>query len=253
MHLTRRSALIGSALLAVPGVRASGRDGPVVIVGAGAAGLAAANVLRRAGRAFTVIEARRRIGGRAHTDQSLGADCPFDAGAEYVHWAERNPWAAVAERDGIRIMKEGGWVRTVLIDGRPATDAERTSRSIAFSGLDEALKPGTGPDRSIADVASAAGASLIQAAAGMTRLSLGEEPERVSALDYDRLWSGRDLWVDGYGALVRRTFADMPVTLDTAATGIDWSGGGVRVATTRRDRSGSPPPSPHRRKPRSEV
>ena len=231
MPLTRRAALIG-ALLAAPAVRSADRDGPVVIVGAGAAGLAAADLLRQAGRRCTVIEARDPIGGRAHTETGLGPDCPFDAGAEYVHWAERNPWRAVAEREGVRIAGQEGWAPTLFVDGRPATDSERTRRRAAFSGLDEALKPRDGLDRSLAAAAAVVGPDMAQAAAGLARLSLGEEPERVSALDYDRLWSGTDLWLDGYGSLVRRRFATMPVALGTAATAIDWSGGGVRVATT---------------------
>jgi monoamine oxidase len=37
-------------------------------------------------------------------------------------------------------------------------------------------------------------------------MALGEEPERVSIMDYDRLWSGDDYTVPtGYGALVART------------------------------------------------
>ncbi|WP_375463151.1 flavin monoamine oxidase family protein [uncultured Methylobacterium sp.] len=233
MRPTRRSVLIGSALLASPGVRASRRDGPVVVIGAGAAGLAAAGVLRRAGRAFTLIEARGRIGGRAHTDASLGADGSFDAGAQYIHWAERNPWAAIANRDGIRIAGQEGWARTLFVDGHAATDDERARRRAAFSGLDAAVKPPADRDRSIAEGASAAGPDMVDAAAGLCRLSLGEEPERVSSVDYDRLWSGTDLWVDGYGALIRRTFAAMPVALDTVAAAIDWSGDGARVATNR--------------------
>ena len=230
MPLTRRAALIG-ALLAAPAVKAARRDEPVVVVGAGAAGLAAADVLRQAGHPVTVIEARDRIGGRAYTELGLGPDCPFDAGAEYVHWAERNPWRAVAERGGVRIAGQEGWARTLFVDGRPATDTERNRRRAAFSGLDAALKPVEGSDRSLAEAAAVAGPDMVQAAAGLARLSLGEEPERVSVLDYDRLWSGTDLWLDGYGSLVRRRFAGMPVSLGTAATGIDWSGGGVRVAT----------------------
>lgn len=231
MRLTRRAALIGSALLAAPAVRAGRRDGPVMIVGAGAAGLAAADVLRRAGHPFTLIEARDRIGGRAHTDRSLGPDCSFDAGAQYVHWAERNPWADIAGRDGVRIAGQEGWARTLFIDGRTATEAERDRRRTAFSGLDAALAPIAGSDRSIAEAALAVGPDMMQAASGLARLSLGEEPERVSVLDYDRLWSGGDLWVDGYGSLIQRTYASMPVSLGTAVAGIDWSGDGVRVAT----------------------
>ncbi|MFD0938809.1 flavin monoamine oxidase family protein, partial [Methylobacterium trifolii] len=195
-------------------------------------GLAAADTLRRAGHAFALIEARDRIGGRAFTDRSLGADCAFDAGAQYIHWAERNPWAPIAKAAGSRIAVDGTWARTLLIDGRPATDAERASRRAGFSGLDALLTP-NGADRSIAEAAAIGGPEAVQAAGGLARLSLGEEPERVSVADYDRLWSGADLWVDGYGALVASHFASLPVALGTIAEGIDWSGQGVRIATNK--------------------
>ncbi|MEG9525198.1 MAG: FAD-dependent oxidoreductase [Hyphomicrobiales bacterium] len=120
-----RRAIIASTLLAAPALRAAARGGTVVIVGAGSAGLAAAAALRAAGQSFTLVEARDRIGGRAYTDRALGVDCPFDAGAEYIHWAEHNPWAPIARAAKARFAREDGWARTLTIDGRPATDAER--------------------------------------------------------------------------------------------------------------------------------
>ncbi|MEL6063935.1 MULTISPECIES: flavin monoamine oxidase family protein [unclassified Methylobacterium] len=227
MQPTRR-AILAAPLLATPALRASARRGTVVVVGAGSAGLAAAARLRDAGQTVTVLEARDRIGGRAFTDTALGPDCPFDAGAEYIHWAEHNPWAPIARAAGARFAREDGWARTLTIDGRAATDAERAARRVGFSGLDALLQPKNG-DPSLAEAARAGGPSAEQAAAGLSRLSLGEDPERVSAVDYDRLWSGTDLWVDGYGALVARHFADVPVRLGCPVQAIDWSGPEVRV------------------------
>lgn len=229
-QLSRR-AVLASALLAAPALRASARGGTVVIVGAGSAGLAAASALRAAGQTFTLVEARDRIGGRAFTDKALGPDCPFDAGAEYIHWAERNPWAPIARQAGARFAREDGWARTLMIDGRPATDAEKAKRRAGFSGLDALLEPKGGADRSLAEAARAGGPDAEQATAGLSRLSLGEDPQRVSAADYDRLWSGSDLWVDGYGDLVARHFSDLPVTLGCPVQAVDWSGRDVRVET----------------------
>ncbi len=73
----------------------------VVVVGAGAAGLAAAARLRKAGAAPILIEAGSRIGGRAYTvrDAALGG-AAFDLGASWIHDAERNPLVAIAAAAG---------------------------------------------------------------------------------------------------------------------------------------------------------
>ncbi|MCJ2126033.1 flavin monoamine oxidase family protein [Methylobacterium sp. J-077] len=229
MSPTRRT-ILASALLAAPALRAAARGGAVAVVGAGAAGLAAASALRAAGQDFVLLEARDRIGGRAFTDRALGPDCRFDAGAEYIHWAERNPWAPIARAAGVRFAQEAGWAHTLTIDGRPATDAEKANRRAGFSGLDALLVP-KGSDTSLAEVARAGGPDAERAAAGLSWLSLGEDPERVSTVDYDRLWSGTDLWVDGYGDLVARHFADLPVRLGCPVRAIDWSNRTVRIET----------------------
>lgn len=57
----------------------------VIILGAGAAGLACAERLAQFGRRFTVLEARDRIGGRAWTDYSLAPDLPLELGAQMIH------------------------------------------------------------------------------------------------------------------------------------------------------------------------
>ncbi len=58
----------------------------IIIIGAGMAGLAAAQTLQQAGYAVEVLEARTRIGGRVHTDHSLGV--PLDLGASWIHYAD---------------------------------------------------------------------------------------------------------------------------------------------------------------------
>jgi monoamine oxidase len=57
----------------------------VVIVGSGAAGLAAAGRLAAAGLDVTILEARDRIGGRIWTADDPGAGVPIELGAEFVH------------------------------------------------------------------------------------------------------------------------------------------------------------------------
>jgi len=57
----------------------------VIVVGAGAAGLAAAAHLGRNGKSVCVLEARDRIGGRILTVRARGAVIPLELGAEFIH------------------------------------------------------------------------------------------------------------------------------------------------------------------------
>lgn len=57
----------------------------VIVVGAGAAGLAAAAHLSRNGKSVCVLEARDRIGGRILTVRPRGAAIPLELGAEFIH------------------------------------------------------------------------------------------------------------------------------------------------------------------------
>ena len=57
----------------------------VVIIGAGAAGLAAARSLTGAGQRVCLIEARPRVGGRIHTLHLADLPLPIELGAEFIH------------------------------------------------------------------------------------------------------------------------------------------------------------------------
>ena len=57
----------------------------VVVIGAGAAGLAAARALSRAGCSVAVLEARTRLGGRIYTREDAGLPVPVDLGGEFIH------------------------------------------------------------------------------------------------------------------------------------------------------------------------
>jgi monoamine oxidase len=57
----------------------------VIIIGAGAAGLAAADVLSAEGKRIVVVEGRSRLGGRIHTMHDPAWPLPIERGAEFVH------------------------------------------------------------------------------------------------------------------------------------------------------------------------
>jgi monoamine oxidase len=63
----------------------------VIVIGAGAAGLAAMDALRDAGLRAAALEARDRVGGRAHTAYDL-APHPVELGAEFIHGENVSTW-----------------------------------------------------------------------------------------------------------------------------------------------------------------
>ena len=84
-----------------------GRSGNVVIVGAGAAGLAAGRALRDAGVPFTILEARPRIGGRIMTTHPRGLLVPVELGAEFTH-GEAEEVLELATEAGLRVADIAG-------------------------------------------------------------------------------------------------------------------------------------------------
>jgi monoamine oxidase len=231
MRISRRGFLAGAATFGIAGRAFAAAEVDVAIVGAGAAGLAAAKELRKAGRSFVVLEARARIGGRAYTDDTLGI--PFDAGAQYIHWAERNPWKKIADELKVPLEEDSsGGIPVVFANGVRMPDDERARRRSAFSRIWQALEAGVSADRSFADAVKGASPEIVGAAGGITQFALGEDPERVSIADYDQLWAGDDYLVPGgYGALVTRWGADVPVRLSTPVSAIRWGGRGVVLET----------------------
>ncbi|HEX6320072.1 MAG TPA: FAD-dependent oxidoreductase, partial [Burkholderiales bacterium] len=57
----------------------------MIVLGAGAAGLAASAALARAGSDVLVLEARSRVGGRCLTLRHPTFDAPVELGAEFIH------------------------------------------------------------------------------------------------------------------------------------------------------------------------
>ncbi len=57
----------------------------IIIIGAGAAGLAAGRELSKAGKKVLLLEAQNRIGGRIHTITVPGFSIYLEAGAEFIH------------------------------------------------------------------------------------------------------------------------------------------------------------------------
>lgn len=235
--LDRRTFLMGTSALAanLAGTRerAFAADLDVVVIGAGAAGISAARELKAVGRQVLILEARKRIGGRAFTDSSLGP--AYDAGAMYIHWAERNPWVKIAADLGIATRDEpwGGGFQ-LFASGKPMPESDRMRRRSVFGQIDRRLETVdiTKRDMSVAELLGELGPDMAPIASSGLLLSIGEESGRISARDYQRLWSGDDLVVpSGYGNLVARYGEGLDIRLDEPVSAIRWDGPGVEVTT----------------------
>src|SRR5438067_12935914 len=111
MTMTRRTFLSASAGLAAVPVFSGGRAGAaplpreadIVVIGAGAAGIAAARRIMAANRKVIVVEAAGGVGGRCLTDVSTFA-VPFDRGARWMHNPDSNPMIRLARAAGLEIV-----------------------------------------------------------------------------------------------------------------------------------------------------
>src|ERR1700678_303771 len=79
----------------------------VTVVGAGAAGLAAAADLARAGLSVTILEARDRIGGRMFTLRDPVYQAPIEMGAEFIHGLPPEIWIPL-QANGVSITEVTG-------------------------------------------------------------------------------------------------------------------------------------------------
>jgi monoamine oxidase len=232
--LSRRAALGGAAsvLLVRP---AMAEDTDVVIIGAGAAGIAAARTLQEAGKRYILIEARQRAGGRLYTNRDLGQ--PFDGGGAYIHFAETNPWSQIATEAGIEAR--GGyrlWSGSIAYrNGVALTPELAAARSAGMRKVAEAYDDiEERDDVSIAEALSDEEADIRDLGRIQSQMAAGEDPEHVSVADWNRLEGGQNRLVPGgYGSLAEKTAEPLGVRFGVRATAIDWSGQLVTVTTDK--------------------
>ncbi|MSP67902.1 MAG: FAD-dependent oxidoreductase [Alphaproteobacteria bacterium] len=203
----------------------------VAIIGAGAAGLAAAKRLAYQGLSCAVLEAGRRIGGRALTDASrLGV--PFDLGCHWLHSGSLNPFAAIAGALGFDLLTRRRR-RLLFAGGRFADAATRASWRAHWRRHSQATRLSA---HDVAVAAVTARRSRWTALADYYSTCMnGVEPERAATGDDAAYVDTDENWpvAQGYGALIAAWGADVPVRLNTVVTAIDWGGPGVRLATAR--------------------
>jgi monoamine oxidase len=209
-------------------------DVEVVVIGGGAAGVAAAKRLRRASIRCLLVEARPRLGGRAWTVHDEGGH-GLDLGCGWLHSADRNPWVGVAKEQGAAIDETPPpWMNRPLEASFPSAEHADFRRAFGefYARLDEAAQKETDAAAStLLDPASRWNA-LINA---MSTYISGAELDRISLQDLDRYHSTDVNWrvVEGYGTLISGYGADVPQMLDCPVSAVDHSGKRLKIETSK--------------------
>ncbi|MGF7161168.1 monoamine oxidase [Rhodoligotrophos appendicifer] len=204
----------------------------VLVIGAGAAGIGAGLALKRLGLTAAIIEAKPRIGGRAHTDcETLGVT--WDRGCHWFHTADRNPLRVLADRLGHGYDHDTTppMIGTYT-DGRWQFGDE--TRAYVWDRLgyvsDEGAK---GRDVSAASLLDRSH-RLYPLLHHWFTLMTSREPEEISAADYGRYDDSHvNLPVkDGYGRLMEKIARGLAIGCGIEARRITVGASGAVVDTS---------------------
>ncbi|MGL4405566.1 MAG: FAD-dependent oxidoreductase [Notoacmeibacter sp.] len=250
--VSRRKLLVsGAALLAIPTLLrpAGAQNFDVIVIGAGMAGLSAARKLSEAGKSVVVLEARDRIGGRIHTDRSLGFAA--ELGANWIHGRDGNPLvelAAAAGARGVRFNHDD--IAVLSGSGRPIANGEQYSAlSANFEQALQAVaatcggKPGQtaldGPlTRAVGEYGlnssqqDVMGIILDREFAG----DYGAGPKELNrcADGIGEAFDGDDLIIiNGYSRLPEMLARGLDVQLNEPVESVRWTQSGVSILTSR--------------------
>jgi monoamine oxidase len=211
----------------------SSRTADVIVIGAGAAGLAAADELKRAGCSVLLVEARDRVGGRCLTRRLPGLPVPVELGAEFIH-GRPQATLSLLQRAGIPAVDS---TRTQLIafEGRlrPVnmfTQAQRVARR-PVKGRDISFRAFLARQR-LPRLTRALGTMMVQ---GFD----AADPRQASAREIVEEWSGLSALQPrpqgGYGPLLESLITnETKVQLQTQVRAVRWSRGSVEVEGTFR-------------------
>lgn len=209
-------------------------DTEVVIVGGGAAGIAAARRLREAGVACLVVEARPRLGGRAWTVMDASGHA-LDLGCGWLHSADRNAWREIAERQGHHIDKTPPpWTRISFLSNFPLAEQIEFLDALQTFYRRLGSAEASGPDRPAAALLDRDGRwnGLINAVSTYVN---GAELDRISLQDFGRYDDTGVNWrvSEGYGAVIAEYGEDLLSVLDCPVHRIDHSGMRLTIETAQ--------------------
>ncbi len=236
--MTRRSfvaAGVSSAFF--PGLASAQANRPtnpdVVIIGAGAAGIAAAHVLAASGVSYVHVEAAPAVGGRAVTETTTFG-VPFDHGAHWVQNQQRNPYFGRAQVGAGRFYKAPENYSFYNSDG-PSDGAAQGEFWAAVEQVQTAIATAGKRNQDVAP-ASVAPIDMPWAHTAWFYTGpwiMGKDMDQFSCADWWNSAGSVDWYhADGYGQLVRNHAAALPVSLNTPVSKIKWGGDRVAVETS---------------------
>jgi monoamine oxidase len=223
----------------------SERKADVLVIGAGIAGLRAAEVLAAKGRRVIVLEARDRLGGRIHTDRSWGV--PVELGASWIHGTKNNPIATLAAAKGIETQATAYESIMYGADGERLPDDALDGIEAQVADLVEAGREGS-PDtdeplRAALDRAIGAAdldpSELLNVEMGITASIEHEyaaDVVELSASNFDdggREGGGDALLPGGYDKVVEAVASGLDVRLGHVVASVDTSGDRAVVVTSQ--------------------
>ncbi len=209
----------------------------VVVVGAGAAGLAAARTLQENGLTTLVIEAKNRVGGRAFTDRD-SFSIPFDHGCSWMSSTPANPFIKFADENGFQYLDRyhpSTEMKTHLGDRwASSTEMEAKDAFIEQCYVKAFAAGKASRDAPVREVLNTTSRWFPHLDSWIATTH-GRGLDHCSTQDYANSGANRgNLHVlEGYGTLIAKFGEGLPVEFDTLVTRIDWSGGDVRVHTPK--------------------
>ena len=209
-------------------------DIETVVIGGGAAGIAAAHRLHQAGVDCLIVEARARLGGRAWTVAGP-SESAIDLGCGWLHSADRNPWVAVAEEQGRTIDKTPPpWRRRSSSLGFTEGGQREflKAQEDFFARVSERAQKDPDVPAAALMAADCRWNNLINAVG--TYIS-GAELDRVSARDFDNFEDTGVNWrvAEGYGATIAACGEKYPAALNCPVLRIDHHGKRLKIETQK--------------------
>jgi monoamine oxidase len=210
----------------------------VAIIGAGAAGLGAAHALKDSGLSTIVLEARDRVGGRAHTIQAAPG-ITFDLGCGWLHSADQNSFVEIAQALDFEINKDlPPWRERAYGKAFPQTERDAFIRAIDefYDRAEQAAREAEASGRdSAANLCLEPGNRWNPMIDAISTYINGCELDQVSILDMDAYEDTNINWRArrGYGALIAAYGASYPLALNCAVSLIDHSGKRLRIETSQ--------------------